>query len=268
MDVRGDSVKDQHFVVTGGATGIGAEICAQLRSHGARITVLDIHKPAAEQDHYVSLDLNDMAAIDAAVSAINTPVHGLFNVAGLPPRPGQRATVLRVNFFGLRRLTLALLPQIEDGGSIVNISSRAGAAWRENIDQIKALMALTDHADIEAFCGEHSVDDTRAYLLSKEAVTVWTMVQTEALIEQGIRMNSVSPAAVSTDILDDFKEAFGERVNKMIVRMGRPAHANEVASTAIFLVTPASAWLRGIDIGVDGGMFAMSTCDALGLKRS
>lgn len=259
-------MKDQHFVVTGGATGIGAEICTQLRALGVRITVLDLRKPAAGQDNYIAVDLNDMASIDKAVAAIKSPVHGLFNVAGLPPRPGQRATVLGVNFIGLRRFTLALLPQIVDGGSVVNLSSRAGAAWRENIDQVKALMALSDDADIEAYCKAHDVDDTRAYLLSKEAVTVWTMAQTEALIKKGVRMNSVSPAAVSTGILDDFKEAFGERVNKMVARMGRPAHASEVAATAIFLVTPASAWLKGIDIGVDGGMFAMSTCDALDLN--
>lgn len=259
-------MKGQHFVVTGGTTGIGAEICSQLRAQGARITVMDLHKPATAPDQYIAVDLNDIASINGAVGGIDGPVHGLFNVAGLPPRPGLREKVLRVNFFALRRVTLALLPLLAEGSSIVNLSSRAGAAWHENIDQVKALMALAGDADIEAFCQAHNVDDTRAYHLSKEAVTVWTMQQTEGLISKGLRMNSVSPAAVTTGILDDFKQAFGERVDKMMNRTGRAAHASEVASAAIFLATPASNWMRGIDLGVDGGMMAMTISDALGLN--
>lgn len=259
-------MKDQHFVVTGGAKGIGAEICSQLRALGARLTVLDLLDPGTAQDKYVALDLSQVASVDRAVSAVSGPIHGLLNIAGLPPRPGTRSDVLRVNFFGLRRLTLALLPKMAKGGSIVNLSSRAGSAWRQNIEQVKALMSLADDADIDAFCNTHEVDDTRSYLLSKEAVTVWTMAQTEGLIPRGLRMNAVSPSAVDTGILDDFKIALGERATKGIARMGRPANVAEVAAAAVFLASPASAWLKGVDLPVDGGLGAMDVSDALSLK--
>lgn len=259
-------MKDQHIVVTGGATGIGAETCALLGAQGTRLTVLDIRKPEHPVDAYLRLDLNDMASVDQTIARVTEPVHALLNVAGLPPRPGLGATVLRVNFFGLRRFTLGLLPKLAKGGSIVNVSSRAGAQWRENIAQVKALMALADDADLDEFCKVQGIDDARAYQLSKETVTVWTMAQTEGLIAKGLRMNSVSPGAVATGILDDFKAAFGERATKMIARLGRPAAAQEVAQVIVFLASPAAAWLKGMDIAVDGGMGAVSASDMLGLN--
>lgn len=261
-------MKDNHFVVTGGATGIGAEICSQLREFGAKITVFDIHAPSHQPDQYIAVDMSDNESVDAAVAQLTNPIHGLFNVAGLPPRPGLRENLLRVNFIGLRRLTLALTGRMQPGGAIVNMSSRAGNAWRENIDQVKAFIALSDTDSVEDFCVAHDVDDTRAYHLSKEALTVWTMSQTEQLIASDLRMNAVSPAAVATGILGDFKQAFGERVDQMSDRLGRTAYPSEVASAAIFLASPASAWIKGIELGVDGGMLAAVTSDALGLGVS
>ncbi|MDN5250368.1 coniferyl-alcohol dehydrogenase [Betaproteobacteria bacterium LSUCC0117] len=258
-------MKDKHFVVTGGANGIGAETCGLLRDAGARLTILDIRKPDHPVDRYLPLDLNDLGSIDRAVAAIETPVDALLNIAGLPPRPGLASTVLRVNFFGLRRLTLGLLPRMVEGGAIVNVASRAGAQWREHIAQVKAMMVLADDADLDDFCREQAIDDTRAYNLSKEAVLVWTMAQTESLISRGLRMNTVSPGAVTTGILDDFKTAFGERTVAMLKRVGRPAHPAEVGQLIVFLTSPASAWLKGVDVPIDGGIGALGASDALGL---
>ena len=93
-----------------------------------------------------------------------------------------------------------------------------------------------------------------------------TMAQTEAMIARGMRMNSVSPAAVSTGILEDFTKAFGERVAKNIARAGRAGTPEEVADVIAFLAGPDSAWLKGTDIVIDGGMGAMAQTDMLGLS--
>lgn len=265
MTVLSSSLASKHVVVTGGATGIGEQTCALLQARGARVTVLDIRAPANAATRHLGLDLGDPQAIDRVLAALDTPIDALLNVAGLPPRAGQAAQVLRVNFFGLRRLTLGLLPRLVPGAAIVNVSSRAGLQWREHIEEVKALMALPDEADLDAFCAARGIDDTRAYNLSKEAVTVWTKAQTEALIARQLRMNSISPGAIATGILDDFKVAFGARVGQMVARVTRPGHAREVAEIAVFLASPESGWLKGVDIPVDGGMGALDVIDACGL---
>ncbi|MDJ0639864.1 MAG: SDR family oxidoreductase [Paracoccaceae bacterium] len=158
-----------------------------------------------------------------------------------------------------------MLDKLSYGAAIVNVASRAGAAWRENLDEVKALMACQPD-DLKGFIAERGIDNVRAYNLSKEAVIALTVAETEGMVARGFRMNSVSPAAVSTGILDDFTAAFGERVAKNIARAGRPGSPEEIADVILFLLSPESAWIKGQDIVIDGGMGAMGMSDALGLS--
>ena len=248
----------QRAVVTGGASGIGAEIVAKLQAEGAHVTVLDrADCPAA--DHFISLDMADQAAIDAALAQVEGPVHMLYNIAGVPPRDDNGALVLAVNLFGLRRLTLGLLERCADAASIVNMASLAGAAWAQNIDEVKTLLAKDDSSDPAAVLAELGIDATRAYNLSKEAVIVWGIQQTAGGLPRGIRMNAVCPAAVSTGILDDFKTAFGPQVAAAIDRSGRPSAPDEVADLALFLGSDQSRWIKGGEFKIDGGINAFRT---------
>ena len=250
--------------LTGGATGIGAEVLAKLKAGGHEVTTFDISEPGAHADRWIRTDLGDPSSIAEAVAAADGTYDALINNAGLPPRDGLAEVVLRVNYFGLRAFLDGMLDRLATGASIVNMASRAGAMWRDNLEEVKALMAL-DPAKLSAFIAERGIDATRAYNLSKEAVIVMTMARTEEMIARGIRMNSVSPAAVSTGILDDFVAAFGERVAKNIARVGRPGLAEEVADVIVFLASPQSNWLKGTDIVVDGGMSALAQTDMLDL---
>ena len=81
------------------------------------------------------------------------------------------------------------------------------------------------------------------------------------MADRGLRMNSVSPAAVSTGILDEF----GDKVANNPKRVGRAGTADEVADVIVFLSRPESHWVRGNDVVIDGGMSAMITAEKLGL---
>ena len=89
------------------------------------------------------------------------------------------------------------------------------------------------------------MDATRAYNLSKEAVIVMTMARAEEMTRRGLRMNSASPAAVSTGILDDFITAFGEKVAKNIARAGRAGLPDEAADVIIFQPRPKARGSKG-----------------------
>lgn len=253
--------------ITGCATGIGAESARILRSRGAHVTGFDVADASGLVDTYIPLDLSDPKSIARAVDAAAGHFDALCNIAGLPPKSGSLSAgrILSVNFIGTRHFTQALLPKLAKGASIVNMASRAGSRWRENLPQVKALLALDDSAEPAAFCKAQAIDDVRAYDLSKEAIIVWTLAQSEPLLKRDVRINSISPGAITTRIYDDFINAFGERATRQIARAGRAGKPEEVAELVAFLASRESAWIKGVDINVDGGKGAFATCDALGL---
>jgi NAD(P)-dependent dehydrogenase (short-subunit alcohol dehydrogenase family) len=254
------------IALTGGASGIGAQVAVRLKRDGHDVTAFDISEPSVAVDRWIKTDLSDPDAIAAALAQADGPYDALINNAGLPPRPGQSELVLNINFIGFRQFLHGMLDKLNDGASIVNVASRAGANWRDNIDQVKVLIALDGRDDLTGFIADQQIDDVRAYNLSKEAIIVMTMAMAEDMVARGYRMNSVSPAAVSTGILDDFVAAFGEKVARNIQRAGRPGLPEEIADVIAFLASPQSHWIKGQDLVIDGGMSAMAITDALDLN--
>ncbi len=256
------------IALTGAASGIGAACAAILKKNGAEVVGFDIAEPTKNVDRWIPVDMSDPASISQAVSQADGKFDALLNIAGLPPREGLTHRILTVNYFGLVAFTEAVLGQLNAGSAIVNLASRAGSHWQENIDQVKAFMALDGWADgqLDGFIENQSIDPTRAYHLSKEAVIVWTISQTERLIARDLRMNSVSPSAVATGILDDFIKAFGDRATQSLARAGRAGTPEEVAALVTFLAHPDSNWLKGNDILIDGGMSSMVLADSFELN--
>ncbi|WP_136658804.1 SDR family oxidoreductase [Nitratireductor sp. XY-223] len=252
--------------LTGGATGIGASVAAKLKARGAHVTAFDLNEPQHNVDRWIKTDLGDAGSISAAAEAAEGPFDALINNAGLPPREGLEALILKVNFVGLRLFLDAMLDKLAPNAAIVNTASRAGFMWRDNIEQVKALMALGTMDDVPGFVAAQEIDAVRAYNLSKEAVIALTIARTEDMIARNLRMNSVSPAAVSTGILDDFLNAFGERAQKAVARAGRAGEPDEIADVICFLASPESRWIKGQDILIDGGISAMTASDMLGLR--
>lgn len=255
--------------ITGCATGIGAESARILRARGAHVTGFDVADASGLVDNFVPLDLSDPNSIARAADAAAGVFDALCNIAGLPPKSGSQTAerILEVNFVGTRLFTEALLPKFAAGGSIVNMASRAGSRWRDNLTQVKALLAIKENEEVAGFCKANAIDDVRAYDLSKEAIIVWTLAQSEPLLARDLRINSISPGAITTRIYDDFIAAFGERATKQIARAGRAGRPEEVAELVAFLASRESGWIKGVDINVDGGKGAFATCDALGLSK-
>lgn len=244
----------RHAVVTGAASGIGRATAQALREQGYRITAVDRHDPTEVADAWVEFDFD---GDEAKLPYFEAPIDILVNAAGLPPRDGSEAAVLRVNFLALRRFTLHVVPSMPQGGAIVNVASKAGARWRENVAQGCRLIAQPDATTLKDFVRDEAIDAVRAYDLSKEAVILWTKAMTGPLLARGLRMNCVSPAAIETPILEDFMNAFGARASRGIDMVGRAGTPREVANVISFLAGPQSHWLRGCDIETDGGLTAM-----------
>lgn len=243
------------YIVTGVASGIGARTCELLQSEGATVIGVD-RTPTQNADQFFDADLGDPASIDALIDQLPAGANGLANIAGVPPTRDAE-TVLRVNLYGLQRLTTGLVPKLADEASIVNLASLAGFGWPKALDQVKATLALGLESDVAGFVAEQALQDAeagRSYFLSKEALIVWTIQNRWTWRDRGITMNCVSPGPVRTPILQDFIDTLGERAAEDRKVMDRPAEADDVAPVVSFLLSPGAKWLRGANITADGGM--------------
>lgn len=253
------------YAVTGVASGIGAELAAILKARGHTVVGFDKAK-AAGVDRFIEMDLNDPASIEAAAAMVDTPLDGLCNNAGVPPRSGWEELILSANFLGQREFMQAMTPHLKPGASVVNMASRAGRDWLANAEQNKRLATLTRRDQLAEFVAAEGLNPTTCYNLTKQAMILWTFAMTEPLLARDIRINALSPAAVETGILDDFKRAFGDKVTDNISRAGRAGSPKEIAEIAAFLLSPESHWIKGADIHVDGGMGGFNMTDELGLE--
>ncbi|GIS99621.1 MAG: hypothetical protein CM1200mP26_13340 [Acidimicrobiales bacterium] len=104
-------------VVTGAATGMGAETVALLLESGAEVYALDIAEVTTSVTSAQHVDLGDPASIDGVLDGLPPRIDALMHCAGIPggTRFGPR-TVVRVNFLGLRHLTEAVFDRMGDDG--------------------------------------------------------------------------------------------------------------------------------------------------------
>ncbi|MCS5664541.1 MAG: SDR family NAD(P)-dependent oxidoreductase, partial [Acidimicrobiales bacterium] len=137
LDYNGRTV-----VVTGAATGMGAETVALLDTLGAEIHAVDIVDVAGPVASAHRVDIGDPASIDVALADLPDRIHALVNCAGIPGGTRFDArTVMRVNFLGLRHLSEAIFDRIAPGGSITSVASLAGGGWTNHVAELSELMA-------------------------------------------------------------------------------------------------------------------------------
>ncbi len=252
------------IIVTGAASGIGAETARQLKTAGAEVIALDRNEPNVPVDAFYKVDLTDEAALDAVTEKLKPlKADGLANIAGVPPTFAAE-TVVTVNLVALKRLTLGLVYSLADNASIVNLASLAGIGWENEVEKIKAAENL-DHEGVAEFCARHGINAGNSYFFTKQAIVAWTHENRWTWRERGIRMNAVSPGPVETPILKDFLETLGERAAEDMKIMDRPGSPTDIAPVVVFLLSSGSGWLRGVNIPADGGMRAHIDATSNGL---
>lgn len=232
-------------VVTGGGSGIGAAIVAELAARGARVAAFDLD-PSAAPDGVLQVraDVSDDASVRAGVDAVVAEwgrLDVLVNNAGIGAQGDIAANdddewrrVLDVNVLGIVRLTRAALPHLR----------RSPAAAVVNTASIAATAGLPQRA---------------LYSASKGAVLALTRAMAADHLREGIRVNCVNPGTADTPwvgrLLDSADDPAAERA-ALEARQphGRLVTADEVATAVAYLASPRSGSTTGTSIAVDGGM--------------
>ena len=245
----------RRVVVTGCASGIGAQVAAQLDELGAEVVGLDLRRPDCEIKEFHEVDLADRTSIDRVVAALGDRVDSLFNVAGVSSGIGNPLLVVTINFLGLRHLTEALAATMPPGSSIASVSSLAAAEYRDHQQQVTGLLNTRTMDEGSDWCHRHP--DALAdggYRLSKEAVILYTMRNAAPYGARGIRINCTGPGVTQTPILDQLRTAYGQQFLDDIPKpLGRVAEPSEQAAVLVFLNSQAASYISGQVIWVDGG---------------
>ena len=232
-------------LVTGGASGMGAAVVAELQADGAEVHVLDVTGDRA-------VDLRDGDAIEAAVARLPGPVDALYNCAGVSGRGQSALDVLLVNFVGLRHLTELVAETMSAGGAIASIASIGGLGWERRLAELSPLVDTEGFTAGRAWCEANPEAIADAYLVSKRALLLWSARSVRRLAARGIRINCTSPGPTTTAMFPDPTAAVAE----LAVPLGRPATAEEQARPLLFLNSPAAAYITGANLVVDGGWVA------------
>ncbi len=246
-----------HAVVTGGASGIGAEISRQLLAANATVTIMGRRQAAldafldttgSDRLHAQSCDVSDPVSVQQAfelVSSRSGAVAILVNCAGAAPtKPFHKLTaddwnsVMAVNLNGVFHCTAQVIGPMRDAGHgrIINIASTS---------------ALKGYAYVSAYCA------------AKHGVLGLTRALALETAKHGITVNAVCPGYTDTDIIRDSvknimqktgrseDEALGEftRSNPQ----GRLIQPEEVAATVLWLLADNSSSITGQAITVAGG---------------
>lgn len=246
----------RRVVVTGCFSGIGHATARLLTEWGAEVHGLDVKATDLSLASSIAVDLRDAYSIDGAIGQLNGSIDALFNCAGIPPG-APPLDLMKVNFLGARHLTDLLAPLMRPGSAIVNVASTGGMNWRSRLTELRELDEARSFAEGQLWCEAHPDLVGEGYRCSKEAMIVWTLLNSARLIARGIRMNCTLPGAVQTPMLDEIEKVTPSAVIDAVAQpFGRRSSANEQAIALAFLGSSQASYVNGAALEVDGGFMA------------
>lgn len=249
------NIRGKTVVVTGGAGGIGTEICLRFSAEGAAVAVVDLNLEAAQgvADRIVSgggrakacaVDLTDLPATEAAVAAIEDelgPIDALVNNVGwdlfvpfLKSGPEFWEKIISINLRAVLNTTHPVLARMEArrSGRIVSIASDAARGGSS---------------------GE------AVYAACKAGVIAFSKTLAREHARHGISVNVVCPGVTETGMLETFMEAAGDKEKlrsafQRAVPMGRLGRPEDLPGAVVFFASDDAAFITGQVISVSGGL--------------
>jgi 3-oxoacyl-[acyl-carrier protein] reductase len=231
------------ILITGSSRGIGKAVAVLAASKGYKVIVHGSTDSEQLQKTHEEIagsvktffDISDKQATHAAISKLGD-IDNLVNNAGggtagmkdvADINDEQAVKEYEVNVLGTLHCMQAVIPDMvkRGGGSIVNVASIKG---HPNLTSMSSL----------------------TYGISKAGVIALT--QALAKTYPTVRINSISPGYVQTDMSENWSPETFEKINNQTV-LGRIAQPEEIAQAILFLVSDYASYATGMDLLIDGG---------------
>jgi NAD(P)-dependent dehydrogenase (short-subunit alcohol dehydrogenase family) len=237
-------LQDKVCVITGAASGIGAESARLFRAEGAVVVGVDLRDDSPGVDIALACDVGDEAAVREMYATARERfgrIDVLFNNAGISPP--EDASVLDTTLDVWQRVQAVNAQSVffcckhgiphlleSGGGSVINTASF-----------VAVIGAATSQI---------------AYTASKGAVLAMSRELGVEFARQGVRVNALCPGPVNTPLLRELFAKDPARAARRLVHvpMGRFAEAREIANAALFLASDESSYVNASTFLVDGGI--------------
>ncbi|MGJ7531404.1 SDR family NAD(P)-dependent oxidoreductase [Variovorax sp. GB1P17] len=242
-------------LVTGGASGIGHACCEALRSAGATVVAADLRfgqqpeggdtQAAAQMPgNRMPCDVSSeasVAALFARVLALHGRIDLLINSAGI-----------------IERVCRTVDQSVEDWERVVSVNAKGTFLCCREAGRAMVAQRSGAIVNIGSVAGLVGIPGSNAYGPSKAAVAHMTRCLACEWAKLGIRVNCIAPGYIDAPMaqaLFDAAPAAREGALKR-VPAGRFGQPSEIADVALFLCSPAAAYVTGAVIPVDGGWSA------------
>ena len=249
------------YVVSGGASGIGAATTSRLVDAGHRVITVD------QRDADVVADLATEAgrrdAVDGVLAVLGAePLHGLVPAAGIGGFTGvDPALVVSVNYFGAVALVAGLRERLAaaGGAGVVMLASNSITGQPGWDSGVAGLCLRGD--ETAARDAASRTEAVMVYPATKAACAWWA--RREGVKPEwagaGIRLNSVAPGKIATPMVDQLMAdpVFGPLSEGYPTAINRDGKPEEVAAAITFLLSDDASLIVGSVLYVDGGTDAI-----------
>ncbi|MBJ7554388.1 3-hydroxyacyl-CoA dehydrogenase [Marinomonas spartinae] len=248
-------IKNNHFIVTGSASGIGEAVARRLHGLGAKITLADMNEKGLERvaadlgEHVqaVTTDVSDEASaqncMDKAVDAFG-PIRGIVNCAGIP---GAERVVGREGPHSLAGFERALKVNLLGTFNMVRLAADKMQHNEQAADLERGVIINT--ASVAAFDGQIG---QAAYSASKGGVCAMTLPIARELARFGIRVMTIAPGLFKTPMMDVLPEDVQQSLGAAIPFPSRLGEPDEYAALAQHIIE--NVMLNGEVIRLDGAL--------------
>lgn len=236
---------DKTILVTGATSGIGRAVCHDLIDAGASLVALgrneaELATLAARSPSTVRTLIFDLTAFSRYAEVIPPlgPVDGVVCSAGITDNNPLR-------FFSLERYQ-----------KVIDINQTAPIALVSQLARGNQLKTPSSVVLLASILGPRiGMKGTAAYAASKAALTAFAKVMALELAHKNIRVNTLSPGMVRTELIANQTQVSEEFLKRDLERypLRRYAEPPEVAAAVRFLLSTESGFITGTDVVMDGG---------------